>query len=92
MSYDTKIACPKCDWEPDGGEYWQCSSCYHSWDTFMTGAVCPACKRQYKETQCIGYRGGCNQMSPHIDWYRELPQRLKEEVEEVNKEIGVQVD
>jgi hypothetical protein len=27
------IACPKCDWRPDGGAYWVCT-CRHVWDTF----------------------------------------------------------
>ena len=42
-----KIACPKCEWEPDGGEYWGCSSCGHVWDTFKTAARCPSCGKQY---------------------------------------------
>lgn len=83
MSYDTKIACPKCNWEPDGGAYWQCSDCGHVWDTFKTTAVCPSCQRRYKMTSCIPYAGGCFESSPHVDWYRELPQRLKEELEKV---------
>ncbi len=80
---EEKIACPKCDWEPDGGAYWGCSTCGHVWDTFSTAARCPSCGRQYHQTQCIGYAGGCNQSSPHIDWYRHLDEWLKEQLEEV---------
>ncbi len=80
---EEKIACPKCDWEPDGGAYWGCSTCGHVWDTFATAARCPSCGRQYHQTQCIGYAGGCNQSSPHIDWYRHLDEWLKEQLEEV---------
>ncbi len=84
-----KIACPKCDWEPDGGEYWGCSSCGHVWDTFKTAARCPSCGKQYHHTQCIGYAGGCNQSSPHIDWYRHLDDWLKEQLEEVVETIEI---
>jgi len=79
---EEKIACPKCDWEPDGGEYWGCT-CGHTWDTFKTAARCPACGKQYRYTQCIGYVGGCNQSSPHIDWYRHLDDWLREQLEQI---------
>ena len=72
-----KIACPKCDWEPDASDRWQCS-CGHVWNTFETGGTCPKCKKQWKDTQCIGWRGGCNQWSPHIDWYRGLDEAIAE--------------
>ncbi len=80
---EEKIACPKCDWEPDGGEYWGCSTCGHTWDTFKTAARCPSCGTQYRHTQCIPHAGGCNQSSPHIDWYRHLDDWLKEEIESI---------
>ncbi len=90
MGKETKIACPKCNWEPDGGKYWGCT-CGYVWNTFATAAVCPACKKQYEYTQCIGYAGGCNQMSPHIDWYRELDEILEEALEEVVETIAVEI-
>ena len=30
---------------------WACA-CLHAWNTFDTGGVCPACQRQWLETQC----------------------------------------
>ncbi len=82
MSKEVQIACPKCEWKPDGGEYWQCT-CGHVWDTFKTAAKCPQCKKQWNYTQCIAWRGGCNQQSPHIDWYRNLDEILEEELTSV---------
>ena len=65
---ELKIRCPKCNWEPDGKPYWQCT-CGNVWDTFSTGGRCPSCTKVWKETQCILDAGGCNKMSPHLDWY-----------------------
>jgi len=87
MQREEKIACPKCNWEPDGGEYWGCT-CGHVWDTFKTAARCPVCGKQYKHTQCIAYVGGCNVSSLHIDWYRHLDDWLEEEIEEINIKIA----
>lgn len=80
---DVKIQCPKCTWEPDGQPYWQCTTCEHSWDTFETGARCPNCSHQYEMTQCIHHAGGCNESSPHLDWYKGLDKWLKREVDAV---------
>jgi hypothetical protein len=82
MSKDVKIACPKCNWEPDGGAYWSCT-CGHIWNTFETAGQCPSCGRQWTHTQCIGYRGGCNRWSPHIDWYRDLDDWVEEEIQHI---------
>jgi len=90
MDYGTKIACPKCNWEPDGGDYWACSSCSHVWDTFSTGAVCPACNSRHKYTQCIAHKGGCSQSSLHIDWYREIDRWLQEELEKIGHIIVIE--
>ena len=38
-------------------------------DTFETGGACPACRHLWRETQCLA----CHRMSPHVDWYRDLP-------------------
>ncbi|HAI75285.1 MAG TPA: hypothetical protein DCM08_03485 [Microscillaceae bacterium] len=61
---EEKIACPHCQWEPDGGQYWRCD-CGFVWDTFSTGAICPACQKRHKYTMCPT----CSKVSLHIDWY-----------------------
>jgi hypothetical protein len=63
-----KIACPKCDWEPTASARWWCT-CGHCWNTFETGGACPACRHLWRKTQCLA----CHRMSPHVDWYRDLP-------------------
>ena len=87
---DVRIACPHCNWEPDGGAYWQCH-CGHQWDTFETAARCPACKHQHQQTQCIPHAGGCAEVSPHLDWYKGLDAWLKEEIERIRVEVGESV-
>ncbi len=77
-----KIACPKCDWEPDASDQWMCT-CGHSWNTFDTAGKCPACKKQWNDTCCLS----CYEWSPHLDWYRNLGDWLTEDLEEVNAEI-----
>ncbi len=87
---EIKICCPKCKWEPDGGEYWQCD-CGHVWDTFKTIARCPACHKQHQYTACVPHAGGCEAHSPHLDWYEGLDkiiEDLKEEVLE-NQEVFI---
>ena len=59
------IACPKCDWRPGAGDLWQCV-CSHTWNTFQTRGVCPACGKIWRQTQCLA----CHQWSEHEDWYR----------------------
>ncbi len=66
-----EIACPKCEWKPDGGAYWQCS-CGNVWNTFDTAGRCPNCPKHH---------GGCGKWSKHLDWYRNLDTQLKKEVE-----------
>ncbi len=80
-----EIRCPKCHWEPDGRPHWTCS-CGHRWNTFDTGGRCPACRRQWNETQCVLPAGGCDAWSPHLDWYHGLDDWLKRQLEEV--EVG----
>ena len=88
---DLEIACPKCDWRPDGGKYWQCD-CGHSWDTFTTAARCPKCSKQHKLTACMPpFMGGCHGLSPHLDWYKNLDDLLREELEHVMEEVKVEV-
>ncbi len=88
MPNDIKIECPKCGWEPDGGPYWSCT-CGHVWNTFDTAARCPACNKQWKYTQCIGPRGGCNQFSLHLDWYKGLDGWLEDELDAVGEKIKI---
>jgi len=76
-----KICCPKCEWEPDGKPYWQCS-CGHHWDTFSTGGRCPACKKVWEDTQCIS----CHKWSPHLDWYNGLEDIVQLLLEEIKKQ------
>ena len=63
-----KIKCPCCSWVPDGGDYWECV-CGHIWNTFDTRGVCPSCKKEWDQTQCPVYPGGCGSWSKHDDWY-----------------------
>jgi hypothetical protein len=82
MSKEVSIQCPKCSWEPDGGEHWRCD-CGHVWDTFETAARCPNCKKQWQETQCPAPAGGCSAFSPHLDWYQGLDEWLRDELERI---------
>jgi hypothetical protein len=61
-----RIRCPRCKWHPHKNSSWYCGpGCWHSWNTFDTGGVCPKCKRQWTETECKS----CKRWSPHVDWY-----------------------
>ncbi|MCS6832862.1 MAG: hypothetical protein NZ521_04765 [Flammeovirgaceae bacterium] len=73
------IECPKCRWQPDGGEYWRCDKCHFIWNTFATYGKCPSCGHVHKKTQCPA----CTVISPHVDWYVDLPNVSLEEEEEV---------
>jgi hypothetical protein len=59
-----RIRCPQCAWEPGREDRWSCS-CRHVWNTFETRGVCPACEKQWADTQCLR----CLAWSPHDDWY-----------------------
>jgi hypothetical protein len=63
-----RTRCPRCSWEPGRDDLWMCT-CLHSWNTFDTGGVCPACDRRWTETQCLR----CQDWSPHGDWYEDEP-------------------
>jgi hypothetical protein len=60
----SRIRCPHCGWEPRREDKWACA-CLHEWNTFETGGVCPACQRQWVETQCPK----CDAWSKHLEWY-----------------------
>jgi hypothetical protein len=64
-----RIRCPACAWEPRREDQWTCG-CDHSWNTFDTGGVCPACGRRWAETQCPK----CHVWSRHDDWYADDPE------------------
>ena len=72
-----RIACPHCDWEPDGGKHWYCA-CGALYNAFETAARCPKCTQQYERVQCMPPdRGGCHRESPYLDWYRGLQDTLE---------------
>ena len=91
MADKLRIACPKCSWEPKPTDMWRCS-CDHVWHTFDTYGRCPVCNKQWRETMCHHPRkGGCGQWSPHIDWYRDLEEWLREEIERAFRTAEVEV-
>jgi hypothetical protein len=69
------IRCPQCDWRPVASSRWQCTGagtpeapftgCGATWNTFVTGGVCPGCSHQWRWTSC--HR--CREWSPHDEWY-----------------------
>ena len=61
-----RIRCPLCNWSPSSRDRWLCT-CGHSWNTFDTGGVCPACLFQWASTQCLA----CGRWSPHSAWYEQ---------------------
>jgi hypothetical protein len=63
-----RIRCPQCRWEPRKADRWSCS-CFHEWNTFDTGGVCPSCGRLWVKTQCLR----CAEWSLHVEWYEEVP-------------------
>lgn len=88
---EVRIACPKCDWEPLPDDVWSCG-CGHQWHTFDTHGRCPACGKQWRDTQCFTPTdGGCSRWSPHIDWYRGLDEWVRREIEEALKLAEVPV-
>ncbi len=58
------FACPSCRTAPPVGAFWACSRCGERFDTFETGAVCPACRTQFSTTSCVD----CGRSSPAADW------------------------
>jgi hypothetical protein len=83
-----RIACPKCQWSPDGLDYWQCQ-CGHTWNTFETAGRCPKCHYEHEYTACVPFAGGCEAISPHLDWYDGLDKIIEELIEEVFEGEGV---
>jgi hypothetical protein len=79
-----EISCPKCNWEPDGGPYWRCT-CGQRWNTFATAGKCPKCAKVWSLTQCPGpyFPEGCGTWSKHIDWYKNLGEEMRKEIEKI---------
>ncbi|MFK7747092.1 MAG: hypothetical protein AB8B65_01745 [Kordia sp.] len=85
-----EIICPKCNWKPDGGAYWECS-CGHVWNTFATAGRCPKCSKTWEDTRCPSIPGGCSKWSKHVDWYRNLDDVMKAEMEKAFKEKSIKI-
>jgi len=58
------LACPWCHSEPPLGNYWRCSNCGGSFDTFATHGVCPHCAAQYSVSHCLD----CGRAYPIGEW------------------------
>lgn len=62
-----EFSCPSCKTSPPLGEYWRCSKCQKSFDTFQTQAVCPYCSAQFAITACLD----CGRANPFRSWTTE---------------------
>jgi Zn-dependent protease len=58
------LACPSCGSAPPLGALWACGRCGASFDTFETGASCPACGASFGGTRCAD----CGRSSPLAEW------------------------
>lgn len=58
------FACPSCHAAPPLGEFWKCRQCGQAFDTFVTGASCPACRAQFGVTTCLD----CRRSFPITEW------------------------
>lgn len=58
------FACPSCHSAPPLGEFWKCRQCGQAFDTFVTGASCPACRAQFGVTTCLD----CRRSFPITEW------------------------
>jgi len=58
------FSCPSCKTSPPLGEYWRCSNCQKSFDTFQAQAVCPHCSTQFPTTGCLD----CGRAYPMNEW------------------------
>ena len=56
--------CPRCKSKPPLGDFWTCGQCQHAFDTFQTGAVCPACGTRFNLTRCLD----CGWVYPMEQW------------------------
>jgi len=44
--------CPVCQESPPIGEFWGCSQCQKTFDTFLSQGFCPHCNAEYHVTSC----------------------------------------
>jgi Zn-dependent protease len=58
------FACPSCKTAPPVGNFWKCSRCGKSFDTFQTRALCPNCAAQFAVTMCLD----CRTQHPVSEW------------------------
>ncbi len=65
------LSCPSCRTAPPVGAFWGCGQCGTRFDTFETGATCPACGARFGETRCVD----CGRPSSLSDWLR--PQAIR---------------
>jgi hypothetical protein len=73
MRDQMEIYCPKCSWRPAAEDRWACEPrCDTLWNTFWTRGLCPGCRKQWGDTQCLA----CKAFSPHRQWYH-TPSREK---------------
>lgn len=63
------FACPNCQAAPPEAAIWRCSQCDSAFDPFTTGAQCPTCTRQFRNTQCLN----CGKSTAHTSWGRPVP-------------------
>jgi Zn-dependent protease len=56
--------CPSCKTSPPMGEFWRCSKCAKSFDTFQSQAVCPHCSTPFATTGCLD----CGRAHPLQEW------------------------
>lgn len=72
-----QLKCPNCAYIPDGGEDWNCQACGSEFDMFVAGGRCPSCDFVHELTPCIPWKGGCDRISPHLDWYSGIDRKLE---------------
>jgi Zn-dependent protease len=58
-------ACPSCHTHPLAGNFWLCSNCRATFDTFSHRAECPSCGMQFVETRCPE----CDRSNPIEAWF-----------------------
>jgi len=58
------LSCPSCRTSPPVGAFWGCGRCGTRFDTFESGATCPACGMAFAATRCLD----CGRSSPPAEW------------------------
>jgi Zn-dependent protease len=61
------FACPSCETAPPIGPFWRCTGCGQGFDTFLTGAACPACGERFMTTTCLD----CREERPFNQWVKD---------------------